>query len=144
MSEQSFEGGCLCAAVRYRITGEPMMVEYCHCGMCRRVSGAPVGSWVDVPADSLSWLKAAPKLYQSSPGIFRGFCAACGSTLSFQRGETPPKFSIALGGLDDAAALPPRQHIFTADALPWLHITDDLPRYEEHSPAGGPVARAGE
>lgn len=136
MSEQSYEGGCLCGAVRYRISGEPLLVEYCHCGMCRRVSGAPVGAWVDVAAERLEWMRGKPRMYQSSPGILRGFCAHCGSTLIYQRGENPPKFTIALGGLDDAAALPPRQHIYTADALPWLHIMDDLPRHRENAPQG--------
>ena len=134
MNEQNHEGGCLCGAVRYQISGEPMLVEYCHCGMCRRVTGAPVAGWVDVAAENLSWLKGATTLYQSSPGNLRGFCATCGSTLTFQSGERPPKVSIALGGLDEAAALPPRQHIYTADALPWLHIMDDLPKYEGNAP----------
>ena len=64
----------------------------------------------------------------------RGFCAACGSTLTFQRGEAPPKFSIAQGSLDDGAALTPRQHIYTADALPWLEIGDDLARHGQNAP----------
>ena len=38
------EGGCYCGAIRYRIEGEPLHVNYCHCRMCQRLSGAPVVS----------------------------------------------------------------------------------------------------
>ena len=144
MSEQNHEGGCLCGAVRYRLRGEPMLVEYCHCGMCRRVSGAPVLAGADVAAERLEWLRGEPKRYESSPGILRGFCATCGSTLSYQRGVNPPKVTIALGSLDHPEVHAPTYHIFTADALPWLRIMDDLPRYEESLPAGAPVAHSDE
>lgn len=50
---QVHEGGCLCGAVRYRITGEPKSVGYCHCRMCQRAAGAPVVAWATVPADAL-------------------------------------------------------------------------------------------
>ena len=139
MHEPAYEGGCLCGALRYRISGAPLLAEYCHCGMCRKVSGAPVVAWMDVGTEQLQWIQGAPKLYQSSPGIFRGFCADCGSTLTYQRGEAPPKFTIALGSLDHAEAVAPAQHIFTANALPWLHISDDLPKYAQYSPTGAPM-----
>ena len=40
------EGGCLCGAVRYRISAEPIDAGYCHCRMCQRSTGAPVVSWL--------------------------------------------------------------------------------------------------
>ena len=42
------EGGCLCGAVRYRISAAPSHTDYCHCRMCQRSTGAPVvpvGIW---------------------------------------------------------------------------------------------------
>ena len=35
-------GGCLCGAVRYRLTSAPFDTGYCHCRMCQRTAGAPV------------------------------------------------------------------------------------------------------
>jgi hypothetical protein len=36
----SYEGGCTCGAVRYRMTSAPMIVHCCHCRWCQRESGA--------------------------------------------------------------------------------------------------------
>jgi hypothetical protein len=27
-------GGCLCGAVRFRVTAEPLVAYYCHCTIC--------------------------------------------------------------------------------------------------------------
>ena len=40
------EGGCLCGAVRYRISGSPLSSVNCHCESCRRASGAPAVAWI--------------------------------------------------------------------------------------------------
>lgn len=134
MTDTIYEGGCLCGAVRYRVAGPVLLVEYCHCHMCRRAAGAPVVCWVDFPFARFSLTKGSITRYRSSPGITRGFCAACGSSLSFQRGETPPKITLAVDSLDDPDALAPWQHIYVADAVSWLHIPDDLPRYAQGAP----------
>lgn len=42
----TYEGGCRCGAIRYRITGEPLSAGFCHCRMCQRAAGAPVVAWV--------------------------------------------------------------------------------------------------
>ena len=33
------EGGCMCAAVRYQVTGPLRDVVGCHCSQCRRMTG---------------------------------------------------------------------------------------------------------
>ena len=38
---------------------------------------------------------------------------------------------MVVASLDDPAPLPPQQHIFVADRVPWLNIVDDLPRYAQ-------------
>lgn len=37
---QTYTGGCLCGAVRYQISGTPVVVARCHCEECQKVSGA--------------------------------------------------------------------------------------------------------
>ena len=39
-------GGCLCGQVRYQVETEPLWICHCHCGMCRKHTGAPLASFV--------------------------------------------------------------------------------------------------
>ena len=40
MNDQTFDGGCDCRAVRYRLHARPLFVHCCHCRWCQRESGA--------------------------------------------------------------------------------------------------------
>ena len=133
----TYEGGCLCGAVRYRVTRAPLLVEYCHCGMCRRASGAPVTVWLDVPTSALVWLGRPPTFHDSSPDARRGFCPHCGGALVFQPLDGRPQVSLTAASLDDPARWVPQHHIHDADRVPWLGLADDLPRYPGPLPPPG-------
>lgn len=66
----------------------------------------------------------------SSPGIERGFCKRCGSTLFWDAVGNPESFSIALGTPDGDPGVRPSLHIFVGSNAPWHEIADDLPRHE--------------
>ena len=123
-------GSCLCGAVRFRTSADPQSVSYCHCKMCQRQTGAPVSAAACFPKGTVKWTSGSPKLYVSSPGVERGFCSECGSTLIWQSGE---EICIKIGTLDHPESVKPDRHIWVANSLPWLHIDDKLPRY-----VGGP------
>ena len=40
---QVHEGGCLCGAVRYKVTGDPLRSHVCHCTFCQRRTGSAAG-----------------------------------------------------------------------------------------------------
>jgi hypothetical protein len=48
------KGGCLCGAVRYTTTAEPVMSAVCHCRDCQRFTGSAFGALVGVPKEALS------------------------------------------------------------------------------------------
>jgi len=129
-----FEGGCLCGAVRYRAEGEPVGTAYCHCTICRRAAGAPVVAWAMFPQDGFAYVAGKPAVYESSPGVARAFCGACGTPLVCTGDLLPGLVDITTASLDDPAALPPALHIFESRRLPWLQLTDDLPRHAEFPP----------
>ena len=129
--EPDLEGGCLCGAVRYRVSERPLLVEYCHCSMCRRAAGAPVVVWADFPRSSVTWTKGSPSHYTSSANVRRGFCATCGSALTFDNQHNIQKISLTVGTLDHPEKLAPRQHIYSEEHMPWLNLEDSLPRFSK-------------
>ena len=51
MTDETFEGGCFCGAVRFAMRGRPMFIHACHCKDCRRQSGGPFVI-INIAADS--------------------------------------------------------------------------------------------
>ena len=83
------DGGCLCRAVRYRISAAPIDAGYCHCRMCQRSAGAPVVAWLTMASEGFAWTKGAPAVYRSSPEAERLFCGACGTQMVFRADAEP-------------------------------------------------------
>lgn len=127
MSE-AYEGGCLCGHVRYRAQGEPRNVNYCHCTMCLKQTGAPVACFVTFALADVTFTGAEPTLYQSSDIAHRGFCPKCGSALCWQ-GVGSDEIDLLVGSLDQPELVRPREHLWASQALRWHHIHDTLPRH---------------
>lgn len=134
MPAPRLEGGCLCGSTRYLVRGEPSVVALCHCSMCRRAAGAPVVAWAMFALADLQFLRGEPARYTSSPGVERGFCGRCGTTLSFTADFLPGLVDVTVASLDDPARLPPQMHIWESARLPWLVLADDRPRHLELPP----------
>jgi hypothetical protein len=128
----SLEGGCLCGAVRYRISAEPRSADYCQCRMCRRAAGAPVVARLTVANGFFSWTRSDPAVYRSSADAERFFCRECGTQLALR--DEPDFLDVTLASLDDPEAVRPTYHIWTTSRIGWFDIADDLPRYPERLP----------
>lgn len=48
-------GGCLCGAVRFVASGDPVGGNHCHCDMCRKDSGSGVSTFVTFATGSVTW-----------------------------------------------------------------------------------------
>jgi len=68
--------------------------------------------------------------HNSSPGVTRGICRNCGSSISYEHKKRPGEIDITVNSLDDPTGPTLRAHIWTEDKQPWLKINDDLPVYE--------------
>lgn len=130
-------GGCLCGAVRFRVSAEPVESGYCHCTMCQRNSGGPFQVGATVPIEAFAFTKGEPKAYESSPGFMRLFCSECGSPLGFQAKDKPKLAHFNLGCLDDPNAIKPLFHMYTSTQVNWCDIADELPRHAEVAPESG-------
>ena len=122
------EGGCLCGAVRYRANAALRDVIDCHCTQCQRWSGHFVAATA-VGRDGLEIDDSgALRWYDSSPGIRRGFCGRCGSSL-FWDDSRAASVSIMAGTLDPPSGLQTLKHIYVADKGDYYRIADGLPQF---------------
>jgi len=132
MSDAS-EGGCLCGAIRYRVTGEPVAATLCHCGSCRRASGGTNVAWAVFDQHKFEWLNGYPGAYCSSPGIEWLYCRDCGSLLGYRRASRPEHMDITTGTLDDPDRHPPTVEIWLEQKIGWETLHPDLPKRQQSS-----------
>ena len=118
-------GGCQCGAVRFRVTGELGRASICHCRMCQKAFGAFYGPLVSVQVADLVWTRGARKHFASSNKVRRGFCADCGTPLTFEWSRKV--IDLAIGAFDDPTPLKPVLQMARESALPWIAELADLP-----------------
>ncbi len=119
-------GGCQCGAVRYAVEGDPEIVAICHCRMCQKATGSVIWPFFTVGRTALSWTRGGPAHYRSSEAAQRGFCAACGTPLTFEP-EGEETIDLGIATLDDPAAMKPTGQVWTGAAVPWFGELADLP-----------------
>ena len=125
----SSQGRCLCGALRYAFDPNGVLWRaHCHCESCRRATSSPVTTFLAVRDTALRWIKGAPAIHTSSPGVHRGFCATCGSPMSYANDELPGETHLYAASLIDASGFQPEQHDFWVERVDWLSIADDLPK----------------
>jgi hypothetical protein len=114
-------GSCLCGGVTYELHGELDDVIACHCTQCRKQSGHYWASTHTRDADLRVTARRTLRWYRSSPGIQRGFCNACGSTLFWKR-DGSSQTSVCVGTIDGKTGLKLGGHIFLDNAGDYYEI----------------------
>jgi hypothetical protein len=115
-------GGCQCGAVRFRGSSFGR-ASICHCRMCQKAFGGFFGALVTV--HDLEWTRGAPRTFQSSNKVKRGFCGDCGTPLSYDTGGG--SIEIAVGAFDDPNVVPPVVQVNPADKLAFFDGLCSLP-----------------
>ena len=132
-------GGCLCGAVRYEVAGPFSSISVCHCRSCRLASGAPVVSWFVLPSSQFRWLKGRPKRFASSPPVKRGFCARCGTPLTYEHADAPGEIELTTLSLDEPNEVAPTKEIWLSERVAWMPVNEKLGHYSRES--SGPLAQ---
>ena len=137
MADPPIEGGCFCGAVRYSASAAPSSSMICHCRSCRRAGGAPAVPWVTFAKADFRFTAGEPRFFASSPPVRRGFCAACGTPLTYEHAERPTEIDVTTASLDAPDAFPPTYHAWLADDLAWVRFGDGLPTFPRWRPTEG-------
>jgi hypothetical protein len=129
MKSMTYIGRCTCGAVELEATGSPDVMDYCHCGICRSWSAAPVTAISLWKAGGVKITSGAEpiKTFKATELAERQFCNLCGGHIMAR---------IPSMGMVDifAATLPtldfePSVHVFYAEKV--LPIRDGLPKLKD-------------
>jgi hypothetical protein len=129
----AIEGGCLCAAIRYRFTDAPLAQSRCHCRSCRLASGAPSVAWVVVRYSDFKIASGRPNRFRSSPHVMRTFCGRCGTPLAYQHDDSLDTIDDTTATLDRPEQFPPAREIWIEHKLSWESLNQDLRHYPRSS-----------
>jgi hypothetical protein len=125
--ETNSQGGCLCGAVRYRVSGPVLASGICHCRSCRKTASAPELPFATFPNGAFEITQGQLTDYRSSAEVTRSFCGRCGSPLTYRHDEKPDKLDIMTCSLDDPNSLAPTFHVWVSHKIVWAPINDALP-----------------
>lgn len=131
-------GGCQCGAVRFRAGGQLGRASICHCRMCQKAFAGPFGALVTVAVADLVWTRGAPAHFQSSDRVRRGFCAACGTPLTFE--WSADQIDLAVFAFDDPSRVEPVVQLAVEGRPAWMDHLADMPVRPPLGPSGPVVS----
>lgn len=133
MSNERHSGRCFCGDVTFAVDGAEKYACFCHCESCRRAAGGAFVPWATFARDKFEITSGEMALHHSTPGVIRGLCTRCGTSLTFETDARPGQIDVTLTSFDDPSQLEPRSHIWTEDKLPWIVIGDGLPQHKRNA-----------
>jgi len=122
-----YSGGCQCGAVRFHVEGALGSASICHCRMCQKAFGNFYAPLVSVGEAKLTWTRDEPKRFQSSNHVKRGFCAECGTPLTY---EAPDGVALSIGAFDAPEEIEPTVQWGVEVKLPYVDGLVKLPGFE--------------
>ena len=134
---ETFDGGCTCRHVRYRLTSRPLFVNCCHCTWCQRETGSAFAVNAMIESDRVLLLAGEPECVDTPSNSGKGQkiwrCPkCCVAVWSNYAGAGDAVRFVRVGSLDEPARLPPNIHIFTTTKQPWVLFPPGMPVVDEY------------
>ncbi|MFO1039171.1 MAG: GFA family protein [Geminicoccaceae bacterium] len=132
MSEP-YTGGCACGAVRYVISGEPLVAVDCQCRDCQHESGTGHASHLAFARDStrIEGEAAHWDMVGDSGNVkTRGFCPTCGSPVYMTFAARPDLITVRAASLDDPSRYAPQIVTYAISGHAWDHLDPALPKFD--------------
>lgn len=130
-------GGCLCGAIRYRLSESPRRVVSCWCRVCQYIGagGGTVSAIFNASAVSIHGALNGHLITADSGHVVeRRFCPQCGTHVIATSGAFPGVIFIRVGTLDDLESVQPSVTMWTSSAPSWASIDPTLPRMDTQPP----------
>ena len=134
-----YTGGCACGALRYVISGEPMVSTDCQCRDCQRESGTGHGSHLTFSRAGVTLTVTGEEARWDMVGDSgnvktRAFCPVCGSPVFMTFVAMPDVFTIRAASLDEPGRYRPQMVLYTLSGHAWDHLDPGLPKFERMPP----------
>ncbi|WP_165973897.1 GFA family protein [Paucimonas lemoignei] len=130
MNDNPVKGSCFCGRAAFEYDGLPSGVIHCHCGMCRRLSGAAFTTWISIPKQNFRLLSSGTlKKFSLSNNAVRNFCSECGTHVFTEDARYPDVIAIPAGVVAGALQRKIDGHYFVSDKAEWHIIGDELPQF---------------
>ncbi len=126
-------GSCFCKTVEYQITSAIPMAVNCHCNNCKKITGGAFSSLAVVKERHLQITSGKESLatYQLSDNLSKHFCSHCGTPIFNRNSRYPGRCMVALGSLDDPAAVTPSVNVHCENQLGWVIIDEKLQNFDQ-------------
>ncbi|CAN5609827.1 hypothetical protein BH10PSE6_BH10PSE6_28660 [soil metagenome] len=133
-------GGCVCGAIRFTATGEPLRVTICHCTWCQRRTGTAFGTEVVFESGQVTVSGEAARYRhisdQSGRWLDLEFCPRCGTNLGFTLEAAPGLRTLPAGSFEDPSWICAERykfrHVFVRSRRDWSDLSPLVETYEQH------------
>jgi hypothetical protein len=133
----SLAGGCMCRAVRYRISTAPITAGLCHCDRCRPQSGSAFSTVIIIRRSTIE-IKGETAVFDdidsSGLHVARRYCPRCGSPLTTKPDAAPDLMFVKVGGIDANEWFHPVMELFVGRRRPWVAPVSDAQQFDGNLP----------
>jgi hypothetical protein len=133
-------GGCLCGAVRYRITAAPIVTRVCWCRVCQYLAAGNGTVNTCFPSNAITIegpLADYQRIADSGNVMHRRFCPTCGTHMFSEAEARSHLIFVRSGTLDDPELAKPSVSGWTSQAPSWACIDATIPRVAGQAPPVG-------
>ena len=129
-------GGCACSAVRYQVTGSPLMGTVCHCRFCQKRLASAFAVLASFKQEAIEFLQGEVREVEhrsdeSGRWLRMSFCPKCGTTVAHTAEVRPGIRTIAAGTFDDPSWFNIDRHIWAQSKLHWVAIPEGVATYTQ-------------
>ena len=125
---ESAQASCFCGAASLTVPLPLRPPIHCHCGQCRRLSGAAWTTWVSAPLPAVSIQgQDALRSFAATPNVLRHFCGRCGTHVFTADARMPNVLGIPAGILPTECLPKAKGHYFVSDKAAWATLPEGEP-----------------
>ena len=120
---------CQCGSLRAVVTGQPQIVNLCHCRACQRRTGSvfSVGAYFNkAQVRCAGSSKVHTRRSESGFEVRRHFCPECGSSVYWELERAPELCGIAVGCFADPDFSAPSFSMWEESRHPWMGLPSDI------------------